>query len=154
MHQGRTKALARGLGIFSIAIGVAELIAPRWIAGLAGARVSPTMIRAFGVREIATGVGLLMAAKRAPWLWGRVAGDTLDLACVRSPAAIGALAGVTALDIAAATAATRNENRPQRVFDYSARSGFTRPLEEVRGIARIKKERAEGPLSVETRISA
>ena len=121
MHQGRTQALACGLGIFSIAIGVAELVVPRWIGGLAGARVSPNMMRAFGVREIATGVGLLMASKRGPWLWGRVAGDALDIASVRNPAAIAALAGVTALDVAAASAVTREENRPRQIFDYTQR---------------------------------
>ena len=152
MHQGRTQALACGLGIFSIAIGVAELVAPRWIAGLAGARVSPNMIRAFGVREIATGVGLLMASKRGPWLWGRVAGDALDIASVRNPAAIAALAGVTALDVAAASAVTREEGRPGQIFDYSSRSGFSRPIDQVRGVARIKKERTTG--AIEARISA
>lgn len=152
MHQGRTQALACGLGIFSIAIGVAELVAPRWIAGVAGARVSPNMIRAFGVREIATGVGLLMASKRGPWLWGRVAGDALDVASVRNPAAITALAGVTALDVAAASAVTHEENRPRRIFDYSSRSGFSRPIDQVRGMARNKRERTTG--AIETRISA
>jgi hypothetical protein len=151
MHQGRTQALACGLGIFSIAIGVAELVAPRWIAGVAGARISPNMIRAFGVREIATGVGLLMASKRGPWLWGRVAGDALDVASVRNPAAITALAGVTALDVAAASAVTR-ENRPRRIFDYSSRSGFSRPIDQVRGMARDKRERTTG--AIEARISA
>ena len=148
MRQGRTQALACGLGIFSIAIGVAELVAPRWIARRAGARVSPNMIRAFGVREIATGVGLLMAAKRAPWLWGRVAGDALDIAAVRDPSTIAALAGVTALDVAAASALTREENRPRQIFDYSSRSGFSRPIDQVRGMARMKRA------SIEARISA
>ena len=152
MRQGRTQALACGLGVFSIAIGVAELVAPRWIAGISGARVSPNMIRAFGVREIATGVGLLMAAKRGVWLWGRVAGDALDIAAVRNPAAIAALAGVTALDIAAASAVTREENRPRQIFDYSSRSGFSRPIDQVRGMARAKKEHTTG--SIEARISA
>lgn len=151
MHQGRTQALACGLGIFSIAIGVAELVAPRWIGGLAGARVSPNMMRAFGVREIATGVGLLIASKRGPWLWGRVAGDALDIASVRNPAAIAALAGVTALDVAAASAVTREENRPRQIFDYSSRSGFSRPIDQVRGMARNKRERTTG--AIETRIS-
>jgi hypothetical protein len=152
MRQGRTQALAGGLGIFSIAIGLAELMAPRWIARRAGARVSPNMIRAFGVREIATGVGLLMAAKRGPWLWGRVAGDALDIAAVRNPAAIAALAGVTALDVAAASALTREENRPREIFDYSSRSGFSRPIDQVRGLARMKREHTRG--SIEARISA
>jgi hypothetical protein len=155
MHQGRTKTLneafACGLGFFSIAIGVAELVAPRWIARVSGSRVSANMIRAFGMREIATGVGLLMAAKRGPWLWGRVAGDALDIAAVRNPAAIAALAGITALDVAAASCVTREENRPPQIFDYSRRSGFSRSVDQVRGIARIKRERAPG--SIEARIS-
>ena len=138
MHQGHTQTIAWGFGFFSIAIGVAEIVAPHWIARLSGARISPNMIRAFGVREIATGVGLLMAAKRGPWLWGRVAGDALDIAAVRNPAAIAALAGVTAVDVAAASVVTREENRPRQFFDYSSRSGFSRPVEQVRGIARIE----------------
>jgi hypothetical protein len=36
---------------------------------------------------------------------------------------------------------------PARVFDYSDRSGFPRPVEEMRGSARTKKERASSPLS-------
>ena len=153
MHQGRSEAVACALGFFSIGLGIAELVAPRLIASLAGARVSPNVIRLYGMREVATGVGLLMAWKRAPWLWGRVAGDALDIATARRPAAIVALAGVTALDIAAATAVTRDENRPPpRLFDYSDRSGFARPVEEMRGAARTKKERAQGPLPVETRV--
>ena len=150
MRQGRTQALACGLGIFSIAIGVAEIVAPRWIAQISGARVSPNMIRVFAMREIATGVGLLMAAKRGPWLWGRVAGDALDIAAVRNPAAIAALAGVTALDVAAASALTREENRPRQIFDYSGRSGFSRPIDQVRGMARMKREHTRG--SIEARI--
>jgi hypothetical protein len=153
MHQSRSQALACGLGFFSIGLGIAELVAPRAIASLAGARVSPAMIRLYGMREIATGVGLLMAWKRGPWLWGRVAGDALDIASVERPAAMAALAGVTALDIAAATAVTREESRPpRRLFDYSDRSGFPRPVEQMRGAARAKKERAEGPLPMETRV--
>ena len=153
MHQGRAQAVACGLGFFSIGLGIAELVAPRLIANLAGARVSPGVIRLYGAREIATGVGLLMAWKRAPWLWGRVAGDVLDIASVQRPAAIVAIAGVTALDIAAATAVTREDNHPpRRLFDYSDRSGFPRAVEEMRGVARAQKERAPGPLPVETRV--
>ena len=134
MRQGHTQTLACGLGFFSIALGVAELVAPRFIAQLSGARVSPNVIRLYGVREIATGVGLLMAWRRGPWLWGRVAGDALDIASVRNPAAMAALAGVTALDVGAATAVTREEKRAsRRFFDYSNRSGFPRPAIEMRG---------------------
>ena len=147
MHQGRTQAVACGLGFFSITLGVIELVAPRFVARLSGARISPNLVRLYGVREIATGVGLLMAWKRGPWLWGRVAGDALDIVSVRNPAARAALAGVTAIDIAATSAVTREENRaPQRVYNYSDRSGFPRPAAEMRGAARAKKERASSPL--------
>ena len=147
MHQGRTQAVACGLGFFSITLGVIELVAPRFVARLSGARISPNLVRLYGVREIATGVGLLMAWKRGPWLWGRVAGDALDIVSVRNPAARAALAGVTAIDIAAASAVTREENRaPQRVYNYSDRSGFPRPAAEMRGAARAKKERVWSPL--------
>jgi hypothetical protein len=153
MHQGRSETVACALGFFSIGLGVAELVAPRLIANLAGARVSPNVIRLYGMREIATGVGLLLAWKRGPWLWGRVAGDAIDIASVQRPEAIVALAGVTALDIATASAVTREENRPpRRLVDYSDRSGFRRPVEQMRGAARAKKERAQGPLPIETRV--
>jgi hypothetical protein len=147
MHQGRSQAVARGLAFFSIALGVTEVLFPRTIARLADARVAAGVIRLCGVREIANGVGMLLAWKRAPWLWGRVAGDLVDIAATRRPAALAALAGVTALDVAAAAAVGREESRaPRRRFDYSERSGFPRPAAEMRGAARIKKERASGPL--------
>jgi hypothetical protein len=39
-----------------------------------------TLIRAYGLREIAAGIGILAAIRRAPWVWSRVAGDAMDLA--------------------------------------------------------------------------
>ena len=140
MHQGRTEALACGLGFFSIALGVAEIVAPRLCARASDARVSDHVIRLYGVREIANGVGLLLAWKRGPWLWARVAGDAFDIASVRRPAALATLAGVTALDIAAASTVSTEENRPpRRHFDYSNRSGFPRPAAQMRGAARYSK---------------
>ena len=94
-------------------------------------------------------VAILAASNRAPWVWGRVAGDALDIATARRPAAIGALAGVTAIDIGTAVALERQNRAPRRTFDYSDRSGFPRPAAEMRGSA-AKKERAGGPLPVET----
>jgi hypothetical protein len=38
------------------------------------------LIRAYGVREIATGAAILYQRDPTPWIWGRVAGDALDLA--------------------------------------------------------------------------
>ncbi|HVJ10387.1 MAG TPA: hypothetical protein VNC62_02335, partial [Burkholderiales bacterium] len=93
-----------------------------------------------GVREIATGIGILISWKRAPWMWGRVAGDAIDIASSRHRAALAALAGVTALDIATATQLSREELRalPKPSRDYSDRSGFPRPAAEMRGVGRIE----------------
>ena len=46
--------LARGLGVFSIALGVVEVIAARALARTLGMEGQETLIRAYGVREIAT----------------------------------------------------------------------------------------------------
>jgi hypothetical protein len=150
MHQSRAQTVAAGLGFFSIGLGLAELIAPRLVRQALGLRCADSVVRLYGAREIATGVGILLAWKRAPWVWGRVAGDALDLATARRPAGIAALAGVTLVDIATAARLSREENAPPpRRYDYSHRSGFPRPAEEMRGAARAKKERAQGPLSFE-----
>src|SRR5438270_1516565 len=71
--------LAKGLGWFSIGLGVAELVAPKTIARLVGSRNHSSLIRAYGVREIAAGVGILTTPKPSGWLWTRVAGDVVDL---------------------------------------------------------------------------
>jgi hypothetical protein len=65
----------------------------------------------FGLREMASGVGIFMQRKPAEALWSRVAGDALDLACLGgafvSPAnkkgrlafATASVLGVTAADV-------------------------------------------------------
>jgi uncharacterized protein YjeT (DUF2065 family) len=140
MHKSRAHSVARGLGFFSIALGLTELVAPRLVKHAAGMRCSESMVRLYGVREIATGIGILLSRKPAPWVWGRVAGDALDIASARRPAALAALAGVTALDIATAAQLSREEqpSLPYTYYDYSDRSGFPRPAAEMRGIGRIE----------------
>jgi len=105
--------LARGLGLFSLGLGITELAAPRALAQAIGidpdGRTS-TVLRAFGMREIVSGLGVLVQPKRALPLWARLAGDALDLAFIgwaakskrtstqRMLAAVAAVAGVAALD--------------------------------------------------------
>ena len=87
-RQGYTKyvdeeQLARGLGWFSIGLGLAELLAPRGIARVAGLRGNTGSIRLFGLREIASGIAIFTQGRRpAGAVWSRVAGDALDLACL------------------------------------------------------------------------
>jgi hypothetical protein len=138
---------ARGLGWFSIGLGAAEMLAPRLLGRALGMPHSGGLLFLYGLREIATGVGLLRARNQTPWLWGRVAGDALDLATLAAHARsnnklnIGlgmvAVAGVTALDVTMAKAmAERDERRSRAWADYSDRSGFPQSADAARGIAR------------------
>jgi len=78
--------LARNLGWFSIGLGATELLAPGFIARISGApdsERSRMVIRAYGGREIAQGIAILASMPRpAGWMWGRVAGDLLDIGSV------------------------------------------------------------------------
>jgi uncharacterized membrane protein len=78
------KKLARGLGIFSIGLGLTEFLAPEKVANLIGVRRSNTLlIRLFGLREIASGVAIFVQGRRPRQaVWSRVAGDALDLAAL------------------------------------------------------------------------
>lgn len=76
--------LARGLGWFSIGLGLAEVFAPGGIAKISGvSRKNTGLIRLLGLREIAHGVGIFSQGRRpTEALWARVVGDALDLACM------------------------------------------------------------------------
>ncbi|AGA88658.1 hypothetical protein [Stutzerimonas stutzeri] len=140
-HSART--LARGLGWFSIGLGVVQLVAPRQVARFIGMPGSDGLVRACGLREIATGVGILLADDPKPWIYGRIGGDALDLAGLgwsiehgHEPAnaaiAAGAVAGITALDLSCAKALDA-ERVPAVEWDYSDRSGFPGGTAQVRG---------------------
>lgn len=109
------RQLAKGLGWFSIGLGLTEIAAPGWLARQIGIHQDRTgVLRAMGVREAATGIGILLQDRPATGLWSRVAGDALDLslltAALRSPsnqkgrlaAAVGMVVGVTLLDLVSA----------------------------------------------------
>jgi hypothetical protein len=139
--------LVRGLGYFSIGLGLAELLAPRQVSRGAGLQRQDNLLRGFGLREIATGIGLLTASNPRPWLWGRVAGDVLDVATValtadeRKPGRLGssfaALLGVGLLDLYCAIQSVPRQSprRSGSSHDYSDRSGFPRGIEQMRGAA-------------------
>ncbi|WP_102958241.1 hypothetical protein [Mangrovicella endophytica] len=114
--------VASGLGWFSIGLGLIELVAPRSLDRLLGLGNHQTLTRAYGLREIGAGIGILASRDPAPWVWARVAGDALDLASLipglerdnpRRGAAAAAFANVlaiTALDIACALALSRRRS--------------------------------------------
>src|SRR5215212_8278401 len=75
----KQERLAKGLGWFSIGLGLAEVFAPRALARFIGLRPPPWLLPALGLREITSGVGLLTQRQATGWLWSRVAGDIMDL---------------------------------------------------------------------------
>src|SRR3954471_1067484 len=119
-RRGLERALPRaigraalGLGLFGIGLGLAELFSPRRFNRLIGVSGNPRarkVTRALGLREIANSFGVLARRRPAPWLWGRVAGDVIDLALLGNAArgrrarvgriagAIGAVVGATVMD--------------------------------------------------------
>jgi hypothetical protein len=140
------RELARGLGWFSIGLGLAEVIAPRSLGRMLGVR-HPHIWRGFGLREIAAGIGILTSENPEPWVWGRVAGDGLDLAslstglCGRDArplsalAALATVAAVTFVDVYCAQELGAS-SRPKRIIrNYSTRSGFPEAPERMRGAA-------------------
>ena len=125
--------VARGLGWFSIGLGLAECAAPRSVARMIGLRDDDTnrnTLFACGVREIASGIGILMGDRPVVPVWARVGGDVMDLAFLgralrsdrseknRVAAATAAVLGVTLLDVmtgrslGAESSAARGASRP------------------------------------------
>jgi hypothetical protein len=72
--------VAKALGIFSLGLGVAQLIAPNGLSRLIGVGNAGRLMQGLGAREIASGVGILKNERPAGWLWSRVGGDVMDLA--------------------------------------------------------------------------
>jgi hypothetical protein len=143
-----TDTLARGLGVFSIGLGLVEVLAARSLTGALGMEGSETLVRAYGLREITKGVGILASDDPTPWIWGRVAGDALDIATLVTGLdednpkranvglALAAVAGATALDLYCAQALSGESPVPlPPARDYSRRSGFARPPQQMRGAA-------------------
>ncbi|WP_314957683.1 hypothetical protein [Bradyrhizobium cosmicum] len=140
--------LARALGWFSIGLGLAELFAPRRVTQTLGMEGQETLVRAFGAREIVSGIMSLSVDKNAG-LWARVGGDGLDAAALFSALtpdnpkkgnvalALLMIGGIAMLDYRAA-----QETRPKRPSPgarrrlYPDRSGFPSGLAAVRDRAR------------------
>lgn len=142
--------LARGLGWFGLGLGLVQLVAPGRITRALGLKGKEGLVRAYGAREIGSGI-LSLSVDKQVGLWGRVVGDGLDIATVATGlrrgnpkrgnvrVALGVLAGVMLLDLAVARAVTARHSRkrldgPSR--SYRDRSGFPRGVQAARGAAR------------------
>ncbi|MCP8937106.1 hypothetical protein NK718_01115 [Alsobacter sp. SYSU M60028] len=144
---GSQDRMARGLGWFSLGLGLAELLAPHSITRALGMEGREDLVRAYGAREIAAGV-MSLSVDRELGLWSRVAGDGLDVATLmgamrednpkrgNAAAALALVLGVTLLDAATAASLRGKTRRSGRPRDYGNRSGYPKGLSASRGAAR------------------
>jgi hypothetical protein len=77
-------AAKRVLGLASLGLGIAAVVAPEGFARWLGLDKDAEAVSAFGAREIAAGSGLLSPVPPGPWLWMRVGGDLMDAFALRT----------------------------------------------------------------------
>jgi hypothetical protein len=117
-----SRKLSFGLGVFSLALGAAELLGARRIARTLDADGHEGLVRAFGARELAAGIGLLQAPAHSARMWNRVVGDAMDLtalglAATKSPrnkavwGAVAFVVGAIAIDTIAALGLESNGSK-------------------------------------------
>lgn len=137
--------LARGLGWFSVGLGLTELLFPKVIAGISGVSKERTgLIRLYGLRELASGIAIFSQKNPEQAVWSRVAGDAIDLASLgaayMSPdsnkgrltfATLNVL-GVTALDVMCA----KQLSTANHGFHVSSSCIVNRPADETYSVWR------------------
>ena len=145
---GTSDRLAKALGWFRLGLGLTELFAPGHITRALGMQGKEGLVRAYGAREIGSGL-LTLSADKQVGLWSRVAGDGLDIATLmgglrddnpkrdKVEIALAMVLGVTLLDVIGAQSTTvrHSRNRGERRL-YRVRSGFPRGVQAARGAAR------------------
>lgn len=137
----------RALGWFSLGLGLTELFAPKVLTRWLGVEGKEGLVRAYGAREIASGV-MCLSVNNDYGAWSRVAGDVLDLASLAvayrddNPKkanvgiAIAAVTGIAVVDAIAGQSIRSLHNRKgEPVRDYSDRSGFPKGIGYSRGKA-------------------
>jgi uncharacterized membrane protein len=133
--------LARGLGLLGIGLGLAGVVTAGGLArsiGLKNTGKQRALLRAVGMREVASGVALIRDPKPRGWLWSRVAGDAMDISYLgweivsggsrrrgRTGAALASLLGITALDVLCGVALNSRPNHAVAAITIN------RPPEEI-----------------------
>lgn len=152
VHRERgTDLAARGLGVLSLMLGAIEVTGARSLAAMLGIRGQERFIQLCGAREILQGAAILSSRDPTMWVWVRVAGDALDIGTLAAEhymgdgrkrrnmmIALGAVLGITALDLMNARKLSRENREPWSPgIDFSTRSGFPQRMTgERRGRAR------------------
>lgn len=118
-HRG---SVASFLGLFSLGLGLTELLGGRLLSRATGVR-NASLLRGYGAREIVSGLGILRSDQPTFWLWSRVFGDAIDIGTLaafyarsneqerqRIAKAAAAIAGVTVVDFLCASEHSRWNN--------------------------------------------
>jgi uncharacterized membrane protein len=123
------ESLANFLGLFSIGLGLAQVVMPGAMSKLVGVEDDDQhrmLMRLLGLREISHGVAVLSNQQPEKAMWSRVAGDALDLALLggalansendrgRTLFATANVLAVTALDVMAAKTLSMQPDTPAR----------------------------------------
>jgi uncharacterized membrane protein len=137
------ESLADFLGVFSIGLGLAQVLAPETmskICGIEDAEGNKPLMRALGAREISHGIAILSKQQPEKAVWSRVAGDALDLALLgkvmanpqnhrgRTLFATANVLAVTALDV---MAARQLSMQPKTVANAGADAGIIRTKRSI-----------------------
>ena len=147
-RRGAGERLAKGLGWFSVGLGVPQVLTPGRMNRLIGVDDSGqnrAVMRAMGVRELAGAPGILDRPRPSGFLFARVAGDALDLALLgaalrakgsvraRVVVAAAAVLGVTVLDVIASAKTSRSADPTTDEGSVRAHGAITvnRPPDEV-----------------------
>jgi hypothetical protein len=146
--RAATDRLGRLLGWFSIGLGLVELLAPRRVTRTLGMEGNEGLVRAYGAREISSGVLSLLVEKQVG-LWSRVAGDGLDAATLVTAfradnpkrdnvgLALAMVLGIALLDLVSAQGVTSRHSRQHgNRQQYQDRTGFPQGIEKARGAAK------------------
>jgi uncharacterized membrane protein len=175
LPSSSAKRLAKGLGWFSVGLGLAELLAPKAIAKISGVSNTHTgLIRLYGLRELASGVAIFSQETPTEAVWSRVAGDAMDLASLgvaftspdakrgRIAFATANVLAVTALDLICAKQLTNGKQgiqakasciingEPEEVYrfwrNFENLSRFMKHLESVQDLGNGRSHwTAKGP---------
>src|SRR5262245_63880904 len=76
MRRPNEEKIARGLGWFSLGLGLAKIVAPGRLAKLIGVRGDHSvLLRLLGARGITSGIGILAGRRpNSNWMWSREIG--------------------------------------------------------------------------------
>jgi uncharacterized membrane protein len=142
----------QALGLLSVGLGLAALLAPGPLGRLIGLGEHEGLLRLVGTRELASGAGLLTQEERAPWLWSRVVGDAMDLTLLatglrpgnpgrgRAMGALAVVAAIAALDLAASLRETSRQRERSGARTHESSGAAEKLVEHTLSVNKSPQE--------------